>query len=46
MNEQQALNNVLTQYVIENANLKIEIEQLKQELEKAKKEEQSDKKEG
>ena len=45
MNEQQALNNVLTQYVIENANLKIQIEQLKQELE-IKKKEQSDKKEG
>ena len=44
MNE-QALNNVLTQYVIENANLKIQIEQLKQELE-IKKKEQSDKKEG
>ena len=37
MNEQQALNNVLTQYVIENANLKIQIEQLKQELEELKK---------
>ena len=38
MNEQQALNNVLTQYVIENANLKIQIETLKQELEALKKE--------
>lgn len=37
MNEQQALNNVLTQYVIENANLKIQIEQLKQELDELKK---------
>lgn len=45
MNEQQALNNVLTQYVIENANLKIQIETLKQELETLKKS-QSDKKEG
>lgn len=45
MNEQQALNNVLTQYVIENANLKIQIETLKQELETLKKS-QPDKKEG
>jgi hypothetical protein len=37
MNE-QALVSVLNQYVIENANLKIQIEQLKQELEKAKEE--------
>ena len=37
MNE-QALVNVLNQYVIENANLKIQIERLKQELEKAKEE--------
>jgi len=44
MNE-QALVSVLNQYVIENANLKIQIEQLKQELE-IKKKEQSDKKEG
>ena len=38
MNEQQALNNVLTQYVIENANLKIQIETSKQEIETLKKE--------
>lgn len=38
MNEQQPLNNVLTQYVIENANLKIQLETLKQELEALKKE--------
>lgn len=35
MNE-QALVNVLNQYVIENANLKIQIETLKQELEELK----------
>ena len=39
MNE-QALVSVLNQYVIENANLKIQIEQLKQELEKAKEEQE------
>jgi predicted RNase H-like nuclease (RuvC/YqgF family) len=38
MNEQQALNNVLTQYVIENANLKIQIETSKQEIESLKQE--------
>lgn len=36
MNE-QALVNVLNQYVIENANLKIQIETLKQEMEELKK---------
>ena len=44
MNE-QALVSVLNQYVIENANLKIQIETLKQELETLKKS-QPDKKEG
>lgn len=33
---EEAVNKVLTQYVIENANLKITIEKLKQELEEAK----------
>lgn len=35
--QDNAMNNVLTQYVIENANLKIQIETLKQELEELKK---------
>lgn len=38
MNEQQAINNVLTQYVIENANLKLQIETSKQEIESLKQE--------
>lgn len=37
MENNEPIQNVLTQYVIENANLKIQIEQLKKELEESKK---------
>ena len=41
MNE-QALNEVLTEYVVENANLKIVIKQLQLEIEELKKEKEGD----
>ena len=41
MNE-QALNEVLTEYVVENANLKIIIKQLQLEIEELKKEKEGD----
>ena len=44
MNE-QAVNKVLTQYVVENANLKIAVEELKQEIAALEKEKE-EKKEG
>ena len=41
MNE-QALNEVLTEYVVENANLKIVIKQLQLEIEELKKDKEGD----
>lgn len=41
MNE-QTLNNVLTQYVIENANLKIKVEELKQKIAELEKEQKKE----
>ena len=41
MNE-QALNEVLTEYVVENANLKIMIKQLQLEIEELKKDKEGD----